>query len=105
MSVNGVIKGKMKVYTKTTNDKPELPLAVADSKAELAHILGIKPDVVRSSFSHHRNTYHEVRILPELSECFTDNDGRLWYWLPNGGWEWLSDEEEAELIMEVRNGC
>ena len=40
------------VYMLVSNDKYELPLVVADSVAELAHILGIKQNVISSAISH-----------------------------------------------------
>lgn len=39
---------KMKIYMKVTDDKYELPLAVADSIKELSIILGIKEQSIRA---------------------------------------------------------
>lgn len=52
----------MKVYVKYSKDPPYLPEAIADSKGELAEILGVDINVVYSSYSHHRSTYAEVEI-------------------------------------------
>lgn len=65
----------MKVYTKTTNDKYELPIAVADSKRELAMMLGQSIGGVTSAFSHKISVYHEIDIG---EDWFPDNDGGLW---------------------------
>ena len=51
-----------KVYVKYDSKPPYLPVAVADSKRELAEILGVSRNVVYSSFSHKRSTYVEVTI-------------------------------------------
>lgn len=42
----------MALYMVVTQDKYELPLAVADSPAELARMLGVKSSVIRSAISH-----------------------------------------------------
>lgn len=52
----------MKLYTKTTNDKYELPLAVADSKRELAEMLGQSIGGVKSAYSHGLSMYHEIEV-------------------------------------------
>ena len=52
----------MHVYVKYDKRHPNLPIAVADSAAELAHILGIKPNIVHSSVCHKRSTYAKVWI-------------------------------------------
>jgi hypothetical protein len=43
--------GTLMLYIKTTLDKYEFPIAVADSAAELAKMLGKSPNTVYSSFS------------------------------------------------------
>ena len=45
----------MKLYLQVTRDKYELPLAIADSPAELARITGAKPATVASTLSHYRH--------------------------------------------------
>ena len=40
------------VYMLVTQDKYELPLAVADSIAELARIIGVKQNYISSAMSH-----------------------------------------------------
>lgn len=52
----------MKLYTKTTDDIYELPLAVADSKRELAQMLGQSIGGVKSAFSHGLSMYHEIEV-------------------------------------------
>lgn len=52
----------MKVYVKYSKDPPYLPEAVADTKTELAEMLGTSTDTVYSSFSHGRKTFAEVEI-------------------------------------------
>lgn len=46
------VKRQKTVYMLVTQDKYELPLAVADSVAELAQILGIKQNIISSAISH-----------------------------------------------------
>ena len=59
---------KNKLYMKVTNDKYELPLAVADSIADLARMTGIKPESLYSIISRDRHgkkhsySYREVYI-------------------------------------------
>lgn len=68
-----------KLYVKYANEYPYLPLAVADSKAELAMILGVSRNTVESSFSHGLNTFKEVDYVPDM---WPDNDGGLWFYHP-----------------------
>lgn len=56
-----------KLYLCVTNDKYELPLAVADSVAELARMLGKTPNGIWATMWHarekgHRCHYKEVEI-------------------------------------------
>lgn len=71
----------MKLYTKTTRDRYELPLAVADSKIELARMTGQSANTVMSCFSKKYSNYHEIEVEPEL---YPDNDGGLWGWDEKG---------------------
>lgn len=52
----------MKLYVRTTLDKYELPVAVAEGPAELARMLGVRPNVVSSSLSHKRRGYYVVEV-------------------------------------------
>lgn len=56
----------MTLYVKVTDDKYELPIAVADSAGELAKMLGVKKNTVLTKISHGRQgirtTYHRVEI-------------------------------------------
>lgn len=52
----------MKLYVKYSAKYPYLPEAVADSKSELARMIGISINVVISSFYHGRSTYVEVEV-------------------------------------------
>lgn len=52
----------MTLYVKTTADRYQLPLAVAESKAELAQMLGVSKESVRSGFSHKHKTYYMVEV-------------------------------------------
>lgn len=52
----------MKLYVKYSAKYPYLPEAVADSKSELARMIGTTLNVVMSSFYHGRNTYVEVEV-------------------------------------------
>lgn len=70
------------LYVKYDSKYPYLPIAVADTKKELAQMLGVDESVVYSSFSHHRSTYKEVKYRPE---CYADNDGGAWFWHPVTG--------------------
>lgn len=70
----------MKLYTKTTNDKYELPLAVADSKRELAEMLGQSLGGVKSAFSRKLSMYHEI----EINDWYPDNNGGEWRYAKNG---------------------
>lgn len=54
-----------KLYMKTTGDKLDLPVAVADSPGELARILGTKKNVVLSSISHKIRGWHRIEIEEE----------------------------------------
>lgn len=57
----------MVVYMEVTKDKFELPVAVADTIAELARITGTRANTISSSMSHARENgwkskYIEVEI-------------------------------------------
>lgn len=52
----------MYVIVKYDRKRPYLPVAVADSPAELARMLGIPPNRVHSSLYHSRETYARVWI-------------------------------------------
>lgn len=59
------------VYMKITRDEYELPLAIANSAAELARILGLKPKTVINSMSRartgrrHSTQYIRVNVSEE----------------------------------------
>lgn len=50
------------LYMYVTDDKYELPIAVADTMTELAHMLGKSVSCVHSSFSKGYRTYKKVVI-------------------------------------------
>ena len=60
-----------KLWMKVTNDEYELPLAVADTMAELARMTGVKPESLYSIISRDRHgkkhsySYREVEINDE----------------------------------------
>ena len=62
---------KNKLYMKVTNDKYELPLAVAESRSELAKMTGVTKASLFSIFSRQRTgkkysySYREVDIDDE----------------------------------------
>lgn len=53
---------QIKLYVKYDKVYPYLPLAVADSKSELARMLGVSLNTVVSSFSHGLETFKEIVI-------------------------------------------
>jgi len=55
----------MKLYMRVTSDKYELPLAVAESKRELAKIQGLTPNAVYSAYSLGSKTYLIVEVDDE----------------------------------------
>ena len=57
----------MTLYMKTTTDKYELPIAVADSPKKLAMMLGQKRSSVATMCSQQRNGYHRIEVEPD--EC------------------------------------
>ena len=71
----------MRVCIKYDSKPPNLPIAVADNRQELADMLGIRRNVVDSAFSHHIGTYFEMEFE---DEWYPDNDGGLWKWGKNG---------------------
>jgi len=52
----------MTLYLYVSNDKYELPLAVAESKKELAYLLGKNYVAVSSYFSKGRKQYIKVEV-------------------------------------------
>lgn len=71
----------MTIYMKTTNDKLDLPVAVADNARELANMLGVSVNSVWSCISKGISGYHKI-VLPEV---YPDNDGGLWFKDPDTG--------------------
>ena len=55
----------MIVYVKYSTEPPYLPLAVADSKAQLALMLGMRTTSVYTMFSRKNKAYKEVEIEDE----------------------------------------
>ena len=55
----------MRVCIKYDPKPPNLPIAVADNRQELADMLGIRRNVVDSAFSHHIGTYFEMEFEEE----------------------------------------
>ena len=52
----------MTVYVKYDRCKPHLPVAIADTKEELAKMIGMSLNTVRSSLSHGIGSFAEVEI-------------------------------------------
>ena len=77
----------MTVYVKYDRCKPHLPVAIADTKEELAKMIGMSLNTVRSSLSHGIGSFAEVEI-GDL-ELYPDNDGRLWYYNDQGRVEYV----------------
>jgi len=65
----------MTVYVKYSNEYPYLPLAVADSKIELARMLGLTINVVASSLNHGYRTYAAVEIDDDFEDKKTPSKG------------------------------
>ena len=55
----------MILYLRTTTDKYELPIAVAESAAELARLLGTTKGCVYSSLSHKRPGWYKLEVEDE----------------------------------------
>ena len=55
----------MTLYMKTTRDKYEFPIAVADTARELAEMVGTSQSVIYSSISHKHKGYCKVEIEEE----------------------------------------
>ena len=58
----------MTLYMKVTRDKYELPVAVAETKAELARMLGIKREHVQSAFFHAKKYKHPTYVVVEVDD-------------------------------------
>lgn len=52
----------MTLYVKYSDEKPYLPEAVAESKKELAEMLGKSLNNVQSSYSHKASTYKIIEV-------------------------------------------
>lgn len=51
-----------KLFVKYSKKYPYLPEGVADTKTELAKVLGVRPNLVFSAFSRGISTYVEVEV-------------------------------------------
>ena len=79
----------MKVYVKYDRCKPHLPIAIADTKEELADMIGTSLNTVASGLSHGIGTYAAVEI--DEHDWFPTNDGGLWCY----------DEHGRAVILEA----
>ena len=52
----------MTLYIKVTKDRYELPVAVAESKSELARMLGVTPSAITHGMHGLKKTYLEVEV-------------------------------------------
>ena len=73
----------MKLYMRTTRDKYELPLAVAETPAELGLMVGKSANNVMSLICKQVRGWYRVEI--EEPKLYPDNDGGLWYRDPDTG--------------------
>lgn len=62
---------KKKLWMKVTNDEYELPLAVAESAAELARMVGVKPESIYTIMSRSRKGKQHS---PYMVVTVDDND-------------------------------
>ena len=53
----------MKIYMEVTDDKYELPIAVADSAVELAQIINVSANSIYSSISHAKSKGYKSRYV------------------------------------------
>lgn len=60
----------MTLYVKYDRKPPYLPVAVADSKKELAQMLGVTFHSVLSSYYHKRSTFVEIEIEETNEETY-----------------------------------
>lgn len=60
-------KNRKPLWLMVTKDKYQLPLAVADTAAELAQIVGVKPCTIIKSVTHRRNSRY-IRIYVDMEE-------------------------------------
>ena len=80
----------MKLYTKTTRDKFEFPVAVADTPKELGMMTGRSAESILSMISHKAPGWHRIEVEDFIIPvCYPDNDGNLWYY----------DEKGREVIV------
>lgn len=56
----------MILWLKVTKDEYQLPLAVADTAAELARMTGVKPDSLYSMRSHGVKEYIKVEVEDDI---------------------------------------
>ena len=58
----------MTLYMKVTRDEYELPVAVAETKAELARMLGLNRANVRTAFSHAQKYKNPTYVVVEVDD-------------------------------------
>lgn len=64
----------MKLYMKVTDDEYELPLAVAETKAELSRMLGQKKNGVTNAMSYARKHGYKTSYIEVEIEENCDNE-------------------------------
>lgn len=65
-----------KIYMRVTDDKYELPVAIADTETELARMLGVRRNAVASALSNHKAGRHKktvYRCVEIDDECSGDD--------------------------------
>lgn len=75
-----------KVFVKYDKESPHLPVAIADSKKELAEKLGITAKSIYCLYSRKNPLYGTVEVEPDM---YTDGDGNMWYF----------DHDKAETVI------
>lgn len=61
------------MWMKVSDDKYELPVAVADTAAELARILGVRTNVIYSAVSHYERGDIKRSSYIHVKECGIDD--------------------------------
>lgn len=75
-----------KVFVKYDENPPYLPVAVADTKKELAEKLGMTARAVYCLFDRKNKNYGTIEVEPDM---YPDGDGNLWYY----------DYDKAETVI------
>ena len=93
----------MHVYMLISNDKYELPICIADTQRELAEMIGVKEDTIRSVMSRCRKNGRKCRYVRVDFQNITYINAKSIAIQSNDAAVWSVIHEIQPLIMKTKD--